>query len=83
MQQIQLYGADWCEDTTATRHQLERLGIDYRYINIDQDEQAKAWIKQQNNGKQQTPTLNINGQILIEPDERELEEVLEQNGLMS
>jgi len=82
MNPIKVYGAGWCEDTTATRNQLDSLGVQYQYIDVDADAGAKAWIKEQNGGKQQTPTLDIGGRILIEPDERELEEALRGTGLM-
>ena len=82
MNPVKVYGAGWCEDTTATRNRLDSLGVQYQYIDVDADAKAKEWVKQQNGGKQQTPTVDINGQILIEPDERELEEALRGTGLM-
>jgi glutaredoxin len=81
--QVKVYGADWCEDTQATRNQLDSLGVPYQYIDVDEDAQAQEWIKRQNNGKQVTPTVDIDGKILFEPDERELELALRGTGLMS
>ena len=80
---VKVYGADWCEDTQATRNHLDTLGVNYRYIDIDADAAAQQWIKEQNNGKRQTPTVDIGGTILVEPDEHELEEALRGRGLMS
>jgi mycoredoxin len=81
---VKVYGADWCEDTQATRESLDKLGVPYRYINVDEDAQAKQWVKQQNGGKQRTPTLDLGGQqILVEPDEQELEQALRGNGLIA
>jgi glutaredoxin len=82
MHDVRIYGADWCEDTQATLNHLDSLGVQFDYINIDQDRQAADWVRQQNGGKQKTPTLDIQGQILVEPDERDLEEVLRGRGLM-
>ena len=82
-EQVKVYGADWCEDTQATRNHLDSFGVAYRYINVEQDRAAEEWIKQQNRGKRQTPTVDIQGKILIEPDEKELEEALRGTGLMS
>ena len=65
-----MYGADWCEDTTATRNHLDSLGVQYQYVDVDADPQAKAWVEQQNGGKQKTPTLDVAGRVLVEPDER-------------
>ena len=80
---VKVYGADWCEDTQATRNHLDTLGVNYRYIDVDEDAAAQQWIKEQNHGKRQTPTVDIGGRILVEPDEHELEEALRGRGLMS
>ena len=80
MKRIRVYGADWCEDTQETRAHLEHLHIPYEYINVDHDPAANEWIKQQNNGKRQTPTVDIDGRILIEPENDELDEALEHAG---
>ena len=83
MSAVKVYGADWCEDTRATLNNLDSLGVQYQYVDVEQDPQAQDWVKQQNGGKQKTPTLDISGQVLVEPDERELEQALRGKGLMS
>ena len=80
---VKVYGADWCEDTQATRNNLDSLGVQYQYIDVEKDQQAQAWVKDENGGKQKTPTLDIAGQVLVEPDERELELALRGKGLMA
>ena len=37
MADVEVYGTDWCEDTQGTRQHLEGLGMEYQYINIEQD----------------------------------------------
>jgi mycoredoxin len=81
MYNIKVYGADWCEDTARTRHHLEALGVPYDYINIDGNEAAQFFIKRQNNGKQQTPTVDLGGRVLIEPSDPELDAALKAAGL--
>ena len=80
---VKVYGAAWCEDTQATRNQLDSLGVPYQYLDVDHDPQAKAWVEQQNGGKQKTPTLDLAGEILSVPDEHDLEDALRGKGLMS
>jgi mycoredoxin len=80
---VKVFGTDWCEDTQATRNHLDTLGVAYRYIDVEEDAGAQEWVKEQNGGKQKTPTVEIGGTILVEPDERELEEALRGRGLMS
>ena len=82
MNDVKVYGADWCEDTQATRNHLDSLGVAYQYINVEEDSKAEEWIKGQNGGKRQTPTVDIQGKILVEPEEGELEEALRGRGLM-
>jgi glutaredoxin len=83
MSRVKVYGTDWCEDTQATRNQLDSLGVPYDYINIEKDPKATDWVKRQNGGKQKTPTVDIEGQILVEPDEPQLEAALHGRGLMT
>ena len=83
MNAITVYGADACEDTQSTLNHLDSLGVQYEYINIEKDPHAKHWVKAHNDGKQKTPTLDIEGKILSTPDPRELEETLRGTGLMS
>jgi glutaredoxin len=80
---VRVYGANWCEDTIATREQLDRLKIPYEYIDVDRDKDAEDWIKRKNNGKRNTPTVDIRGQILIEPDAAELTTALRDKHLLT
>ena len=64
---VEVYGADWCGDTQRTRRHLDSLGIAYQYINVERDQQAAAWVKQQNDGKERKPTVKIGKQVLAEP----------------
>jgi mycoredoxin len=77
MSEIKVSGADWCEDTQRTRARLDELKVPYRYINVDHDPAAKEWVKAQNHGKQKTPTVDIDGKILIEPTNPELDAALQ------
>jgi glutaredoxin len=83
MNPVTVYGADWCEDTRSTLHHLDSLGVHYEYINIEKDPHAKHWVKAHNAGKQKTPTVDIEGNVLSVPDERQLEQTLRGTGLMS
>jgi mycoredoxin len=48
---IKVYGADWCGDTKKTLKYLDSLGVNYQYINVEEDETASRWVKNQNDGK--------------------------------
>jgi len=79
---VKVYGADWCHMTTDTLNCLKRLNVQFDYINIERDKQAAAWVREQNHGKEKKPTLDINGRVLTEPDDDELEEVLREMKLL-
>jgi mycoredoxin len=83
MSMVEVYGADWCGDTQRTRRHLDRLGVAYRYINVEQDPQASLWVKQQNDGKERKPTVKIGALVLAEPSDEALEQALRQEGLVS
>ena len=61
---------------------MDSLGVAYQYINVEQDQQASMWVKQQNDGKERKPTVKIGKQVLAEPSDPELEQALRQEGLI-
>lgn len=67
---LMVYGADWCEDTRRSLRHLRRLGVPYRYINIDEDAEALERATALNDGARRTPTidLGVGGTALVEPD---------------
>jgi mycoredoxin len=74
---IKVYGADWCGDTKRTLKYLDSLGIDYDYVDVEQDESASEWVKSQNEGKERKPTLIVGSRVLSVPSESELKAALE------
>ncbi len=83
MDKVKVYGADWCGDTKRTLKHLDTLGVAYEYIDVEQDAQASAWVKEQNNGKERKPTLKFGEQVLSVPSDEELESALREQGLVS
>lgn len=76
MEKIKIYGADWCGMTRRTLMHLDRLGVEYEYIDIDGDGAASEWVKNQNGGKEKKPTLDIGGRVLTTPSNQQLEQAL-------
>jgi mycoredoxin len=79
---VEVYGADWCGDTRKALALLDDLGVDYRYINVEEDDAASAWVKNQNDGKEKKPTIAVGEKILSVPGEKELTEALQDAGLV-
>ncbi|MBA3766984.1 MAG: glutaredoxin family protein [Acidobacteria bacterium] len=82
MDKVKVYGADWCGDTKRTLKYLDNLGVAYDYINVEQDEQASEWVKQQNDGKERKPTVKVGEHVLSVPSDQELESALRAEGAL-
>jgi len=76
MKKIFVYGADWCPLTRQTIEHLQELRAGYTYVNVEKDKRASEWVKAQNNGKELKPTVDIDGQLLAEPTNEELDAAL-------
>ena len=76
-ERVTVYGADWCGDTVRTLRHLDKSGVNYDYINIDQDEHAEKKVIEFNKGKRRIPLVEIasdNGtQSLSVPSASELD----------
>jgi len=79
--EIKVYGAGWCGDTQRTLRQLDELGVDYNYIDVEKDAAASQWVKDRNGGKEQKPTVDLAGRVLSVPTNAELESALREAGV--
>ena len=71
-----LYGASWCTDSLRTRAFLNREGIPYTFVDVDNDPQAAEKVRRWNAGRLSTPTLDIEGRIASVPSDEQLGEIL-------
>ena len=81
MAKVKVFGADWCSMTKGTLAHLKQRGIEYEYVDIEENDEARQWVAAQNHGKEKKPTLDINGTILTEPSNRELDAALKEQGI--
>ena len=81
-----VYGADWCHDTSDTRRHLRDNGIDFEYVNIDNDPKAEEAVLEWNDGKRRIPTVVINAadaqMILLNPPSANLDAALRDAGIL-
>lgn len=73
---VAVYGADWCGDTLRTLRDLDDLGVDYTYVNIDNDEAAESKVIEFNQGRRRIPMVEIEGERMSVPSRDELNEKL-------
>ena len=77
---VVVYGTSWCAATQMIRSNLERLGVPYRYIDIERDPAAAAQLRWWSGGRSSHPTVLVGGSILIEPTLDELDWTLNAAG---
>lgn len=71
---ILVYGAAWCPDARRSRKFLDEHSIAYQWFDIDEDPEAKAFVRSKNGGNIVIPTIVFrDGSILVEPSNEELE----------
>lgn len=72
---IIFYGTGWCPDCHRAKRILARYNVDFQYIDIDQDLQAREFVEKTNNGNRSVPTIVFpEGDILVEPGDEDLTE---------
>jgi mycoredoxin len=79
---VVVYGTSWCAGTQLIRRHLERLGIPYRYVDLERDPVGAAQVRWWNGGRMTHPTVSVGGSVLVEPSLDELEWTLAEAGLV-
>ena len=70
---IKIYGTNWCGDCRRAKAAFAEMQVPYVWIDIDQNPQAAAFVKQINRGLRRVPTIMFpDGTILVEPDSKSL-----------
>ena len=74
--EITLYGADWCPDCRKSKSYLNDNNINYQFIDIDTNAWAIPIVEGINKGKRKIPTILINDQVFVEPENDVLRKAL-------
>jgi mycoredoxin len=65
---LTMYSTSWCGYCHRLKSQLDREGIAYTVIDIEQDEASAAYVESVNGGNQTVPTLRFeDGSALTNP----------------
>jgi glutaredoxin len=59
MEPITMYSAEWCPDCRRVKNFLKERGVEFREVDIDQDEESEELVLRVNNGRRKVPTLKI------------------------
>lgn len=76
MDEIKVYGADWCGDCHRAKRMLNDMGEPFVWIDVDADLEAKAEALRIS-GRKNIPVIVFpEGDVLVEPTDPELEKAL-------
>ncbi|MCP9957402.1 MULTISPECIES: mycoredoxin [Streptomyces] len=56
---VTMYSTTWCGYCRRLKSQLDREGIAYTEINIEQDPESAAFVEKANGGNQTVPTVLV------------------------
>ena len=73
---IKVYGADWCSDCITVKIFLTSINKEFEYIDITNNENAISFVENVNQGRRVIPTIEINGDIYINPPINELMKII-------
>ncbi len=78
--EVTVYGTTWCAQTQMVRRYLDQMGIPYEFRDMDEDPEALELVQWWTGGYASHPTVQVGGDILVEPSVDELMNALEENG---
>jgi len=83
--EIKVYGVGSCDDTRNVLEYLDSERLNYSYVDLDINEHAEGKVKEHNDGRRVTPTIELisDGQtrVLSNPGIEELADAIENAGL--
>jgi mycoredoxin len=77
-----VYGTGWCAQTQRVRRYLDRLGVPYDFRDMDEDQEAARRVQWWTGGTLSHPTVQIGGQVLVEPSLEEVDWALTRAGII-
>jgi glutaredoxin len=68
-----VYGTSWCVDCRRSKQFLSEQNIPFRWIDVDENPEALAFIISKNGGKRSVPLIVFeDDSFLVEPTNEEL-----------
>ncbi|HNP85916.1 MAG TPA: glutaredoxin domain-containing protein [Kouleothrix sp.] len=74
---ITVYGTSWCGDCRRALRVFDQHQVAINYVNIEENDDARDYVKKVNNGNQSVPTIVFpDGSIMVEPSSAALAQKL-------
>jgi len=73
MTKIVVYGTTWCPDCTRAKRILQQAKLEFEWVNIEENADGAALVKQANRGMLSVPTIVFDdGSTIVEPSNAQL-----------
>ncbi|HWL37359.1 MAG TPA: glutaredoxin domain-containing protein [Frankiaceae bacterium] len=70
---ITMYGTQSCGDCVRAKRVFADKGVEYAFVDVEQDPDATAYVMSLNDGRRTVPTIVFpDGSVLAEPSSAEL-----------
>jgi len=79
---VVVYGSNWCGYTARALKELESWDVEFRYVDVDENPEDEKRIADWNNGRSIRPTIDIECEILVNPDAKTLRAALVAHGVL-
>jgi mycoredoxin len=78
---LTVFGRRWCGISQMIRRYLDRAGIPYEYVDLDQDPRAEAQLQWITGGRPRTPMVRLGDEWLVQPSVQQLSHALARRGV--
>jgi mycoredoxin len=78
---LTIFGRPWCGISQMIRRYLDRMGIPYEYVDLDQDPGAEAQLQWITGGRPRTPMVRLGDEWLVQPSVQQLARALARRGV--
>ena len=75
-QTVTMYTTTWCGYCRNTKRYLDRKGVPYREIDIEEHPEYGDRIEELTGGYRIVPTLEIGGKLMVNPSRQEIDAAL-------
>jgi mycoredoxin len=59
MEIVTMYSTGWCPDCVRAKRFLKERGVEFREVNIEEDDDAEEIVMRVNHGRRKVPTLKV------------------------
>lgn len=73
---VTMYSTTWCGYCRRLKREMAEAGIPFREVDLDDDSSHDAKIIAKTGGYRTVPTLEVEGELLVNPSLREVEAAL-------